>query len=482
MTKRNPLLPIDFKGILGDIKSASSEEDFFSILYELESLSPHVGAAMECPYYFLMPPVLIPKADWPNSLVRYGIDNTSLTQMLSDGFMPLDREMLSKKVLCDLFEPFPPQERYFLVDVDYGQVLHTYYHQIGSKNLDVRMIDRYAKYVPMIKESQELILSIGTIRGQTAYKGKLEDKDRPAEVSVNSREELDELVNFLRQRISLNPNCELWFRGQTRDYLLSDYRREAMSGICPWRGVIDTSLVPSFYRRLHDRIEDMRNYCQACLELTYYSVFCKLNLGAPMYTVRGKGEEPVEKLSDAWEGYAPEFTAKTVVDGEVVETRDYHMGFYGLQNAFFLQHYGLPTSILDITSDLDIALFFAQNNISSSYCKKVDRKTDNPVLYLFILDKRTDRYFRGEKLYEQYRMLRPQRQKCGILAGASLITRNYYSRFIAMKVYLRKEVRYNRVTPEYIFPNSSEDAFLNELLEFERRNSFTWAKPFTYRE
>ena len=71
-------------------------------------------------------------------------------------------------------------------------------------------------------------------------------------------------------------------------------------------------------------------------------------------------------------------------EGNRLLSRDYHHAFDGLQRAFFLQHYGLPSNILDITKDLDTSLFLAQTMVTSEK-RVVEANEGDGVVYAFIL-------------------------------------------------------------------------------------------------
>jgi hypothetical protein len=78
-----------------------------------------------------------------------------------------------------------------------------------------------------------------------------------------------------------------------------------------------------------------------------------------------------------------------------------------------------------------------------------------------------------------YGLLRPQRQNCGVLFGASFINRNDYARFIALKIVLENPIDYTG-DPEYLIPPASEDGFLARLIEFADHNELQLICPWVY--
>jgi len=186
-----------------------------------------------------------------------------------------------------------------------------------------------------------------------------------------------------------------------------------------------------------------------------------------------------ELFARAWGKHVPEMTSTmTVQDGGVVEHHDTHAAFRSLQAGLFLQHYGLESNVLDLTSDIDIALFFAQHRLANNKYVDVDYGRQTPVIYIFILDRHLDPVVNTGALLETYEVLRPKRQRCGILAGASLISRNYYSRFISMKLNLLRPIDAQGFEAGYLFPGPNEDRFLANLLVLRDYAQTSLVKPF----
>lgn len=63
-----------------------------------------------------------------------------------------------------------------------------------------------------------------------------------------------------------------------------------------------------------------------------------------------------------------------------------------------------------------------------------------------------------------------------------MLNRNYYSRFISIKIYLDDFVEYaNHITPDYLFPSKDEDPFLAELLKIKKDEKLKNIVPFELR-
>ncbi len=317
------------------------------------------------------------------------------------------------------------------------------------------------------------------MRGRKAYLGGLEGNyDEVLHLEVSNRSELETIVTKMRDYVATQPAYELWFRGQNQDYLLPDLTALAATGIGPWRSVRDTSLVPSLYRELPRLLPNLSEYLAFCYELAMTSFFIERHLSIPPFAAGQAEESAEEKLEPKFYRHAHRWT--TTVTGGVSgdEVRDYDHTYRDLQRFFFLQHYGLPSTVLDITNDLDVALFFAQNSFQGGHCRPVHPEECNPVLYIFLLDKDLDLYLDSAKLSEHYGLLRPLRQRCGLVSGASFSTRNNYARLLALKVSIRRPIKYADLDADYLMPGPDEDGFLSSLLEYCRDQDFSRIRPF----
>lgn len=460
-----------------DLTDNSSEEQFFDTYSGLESSSPLSGAASECPYYVYMPPTLRPQEHWVDDCRDLQIARGELSQLFSSGFMPMSREVFQKKTLTDFFEALRINSDHTLVDTYYGLMLQKTETGMGNFLLDRAMLERMQQVHAHYKKSPASVLSIGAIRGHAALGDPQADAFSVREIPLSSRVELDRLIT--RVRVGLKGmSAQLWFRGQSSDYRIS--KLSGLEHLCPWRHADDTSLIPSLYRQAWSGSGSRLDYARMLVDLESYILFMRDRLQLKEYTTRQGSSDSVEKLSAAWGSYSGGLTA-TASDqaGNVTAIRDYHPGFSGLQQAFFLQHYGLPSNIMDITSDLDIALYFAQTRVSDGSVHALPEDEYPAVVYLFLLVPLLDRFIDSQSLSEHYGLERPLRQKCGLLCGASYITRNYYSRFIAIKTVLEKPIQYSSdVTTAYVYPDRSEDKFLDALIEYSEKADLHSLKPF----
>ena len=281
---------------------------------------------------------------------------------------------------------------------------------------------------------------------------------------------MNKVLNRLNKYTEQNPEYEIWYRGQPNDYLLPDLRNYAQSMICPWRSELDTSLVPSLYRLLLKLLPNMKEYLRTCFELALISRFIESYFPDTQFS----SSDNFILDNNLYE--------KFLLNQPPDERWDYHVFYQNLQRYFFLQHYGIPSPALDITQDPKVALFFAQNSLQEDQYVPVDFNTSKPILYIFLLDKELDLFINSKEMSEYHRLLRPLRQKCGLITGATFITRNDYSHLLALKIRIEKPIINRNFTAEYLLPSPNEDQFLYSLSDYCDKLNLTRIRPFVLQE
>ena len=490
----NPLL-FPVIALTDQLEETEDSREFADTLSHLESMLPISGTCSEVPWFVLTPPTMEPRQRWMELLRPYGLDPATFRKLFRSAFMPLDQELLVRRSGGIDFLGMVTKNRFVPLDLDYGVTPFSPGQPTWNNfSFTRRASERYAKSYREVAADRTNFLSIGEVRLRRLAPEVA--KSPTGSRSVKSREELDALIALVKSRLA-GSGYEIWFRGQTADYLLDDFSKEARSGFCPWRGQRDSSLVPSLYRVLPKGIAGLKEYARFCKEYALASLFLQYDLHIPDFAVRAPSAPKRESLNSEWYRGTPTFSAAHYDKGAKIEFRmelpgekssmqyseadyvhDYDPVYRGLQKTFFLQHYGLPSNGLDVTSSLDVALFFAQTKVLGSRVLPVRRPVPKPVVYLFLLRPGFDVFASSQELSEEFGLLRPLRQECGMLAGASLINRNDYARFISMKVRLDRPISYGSLTPEYLFPTPAEDTFLERLLRFSEKEDFRMMKPW----
>ncbi|WP_434461123.1 FRG domain-containing protein [Serratia plymuthica] len=140
------------------------------------------------------------------------------------------------------------------------------------------------------------------------------------------------------------------------------------------------------------------------------------------------------------------------------------------------QHYATQTAGLDISFDIETAIFFATyrfnfNSHGKAFHTKVKEGEHNGVIYGFCFRdppvKKTEFLIKDFDLFKTYRPERVIRQNCGLPLFMD------YERNIAITdldfiIYLDKDFDYEgKRKPSYMFPNTKEDLFYGKLLELK---------------
>lgn len=142
------------------------------------------------------------------------------------------------------------------------------------------------------------------------------------------------------------------------------------------------------------------------------------------------------------------------------------------------QHYATQTSGLDISFDIETAIFFAtykmrRNSSGVAYYEKIKKGEHKGVIYGFCfrdpLVKSAEYLISEFDLFRTYKPQRVLRQSCGLpLFGSH--ERNIAVTDLDFVINLDKDFDYEGLRmPEYMFPNVLEDKFYGKLLELKDR-------------
>lgn len=257
----------------------------------------------------------------------------------------------------------------------------------------------------------------------------------------------------------------LLFRGQTSNYLLA---REFPNPFFNVPGLGEVSLVPSVWRRmLGKRRESFHNFrgpspreWSRMLNSTFD--MAQINRRIDAFRVAGNEFFNMFDLEDAKDTVLSEY-AGCQLDMEMVSP-----GLVATL-ATLLQHYGLDSHVLDLTSSLDIAIYFATHEFerSSSGCsyKFVGTNDRKSVLYLLRESNQEMRpYESTERVIQRLAPLRPKRQHC-MVSTTSSAALNLAADFLVAVVLLEFDCTARRAShsTEELFPSTSEDTFLRAL-------------------
>jgi len=243
---------------------------------------------------------------------------------------------------------------------------------------------------------------------------------------VRSRAEIERLVAGIR---SADPSLRMLFRGQTQEHLIKR-SPETSRWLFGEDGVLEPSLVTSASRR-HPALEQVLP--EWCALLT-------------TFLVEACGMEDQRQFRDLTEGFG--------------------LPLFALALA---QHYGLPTSGLDVTDRLDIALFFALMKFEkprASNRANYTRQTNFehlPVLYLLFPPE--SQQFEYERFrVEGFPRGRPDAQSARFMHMGWGHADNACAERIFLALYLDPEGDYDPIpSPRQLFPKDGDDPFASFL-------------------
>ena len=251
---------------------------------------------------------------------------------------------------------------------------------------------------------------------------------------VRNRAEIESLVGAIR---SADPNLCMLFRGQTIEHVIPR-SPETSRWLFGEDAVIEPSLTTSASRR----------------------------------------RPALEQVLPEWSALLNMFLIEACEMEGQREYEDFTSGFgFPLFALALAQHYGLPTSGLDVTDRLDVALFFALMKFDKpegSYRATYSRQTEfkkMPVLYLLFPPEQQ------QFDYEQYRAGgiprgRPDAQSARFMHMGWGHADNGCAERIFLALYLEPEGDYGPIpTPAQLFPKGADDPF-GHFLEHTNARSF----------
>lgn len=251
------------------------------------------------------------------------------------------------------------------------------------------------------------------------------------EFVVRSKSELDEILSEPRRTHYRNEGS-LWFRGQTKEYT---FRRAVPNPVRRLDSGAEISIVPGAYRQSGAEydftipVAEQRSFTHLLTDLV--------------------PENGNARLDAVWSH-----------DPMRVE-----------------QHYATQTSGLDVTPDIDSALFFATNRFQwndrgQAFHRQIPRGEHQGVIYCFRFCappvKESEYLIRDFTLFKTYRPERILRQRCGLpLFGED--ERNIAVTDIDCIIKLASDFDWEQSkSPKHMFPPKSEDPFYKKVLELKR--------------
>jgi FRG domain len=274
------------------------------------------------------------------------------------------------------------------------------------------------------------------------------------------------LKDVLRQveKLRAENSRPLLFRGQTSSYPLN---RERPNPHLQVNGFGEISLLPSLWRRMLEKNPSSFHEFRSPLILDW----------EPVILDRFDMNEVRRSIEQINAGGGWIYTAQDMEDSNDPLLHEYGRDLLDLTMghdlnladclATLLKHYGLVSPVLDLTSSLDVALFFAshrlQRDTNGLRYTFVGSNNGRSVLYVFRQDKTEMREYEHERVMNKLRPLRPERQSCVICLSSSYAL-NLAADFLVgvIKMDFPHELP-RKFTTSDLFPGEAEDKFLSAL-------------------
>ncbi len=274
----------------------------------------------------------------------------------------------------------------------------------------------------------------------------------------------------------------LLFRGQTEHYAL---RRERQNPRLSIPGIGEVSLLPSLWRELW-RTKPMSfatfappDPVEWQLVLSHRWPLADIDRRVAQANEAGDWIHSYQDMEDSDDELLREYGR---LQNDILMGASYNLADL---LSMLLQHYGLRSPVLDLTSDLDVALFFATHRliIEEGQAKYhfVGNNGGAAVLYVFREDPREMNVHGHDRVVDRVKPLRPLRQSC-VICRSGPFALNLASDFVVgiLKLEFNFEPNDQPFRTTELFPGQREDLFLDALksrqLFAERLLDFSFAE------
>ncbi|KAB7613751.1 FRG domain-containing protein [Amylibacter sp. SFDW26] len=274
---------------------------------------------------------------------------------------------------------------------------------------------------------------------------------------AKSEQDVREFVKKIQTKF---PTKQLCFRGQTSHYTLN---REVKNPKLNHPDLGETSLVPSVWRHMLNSTLNVFPEFVGIPLLFWSSILYKMwpmdEIHSREKALQTKGEwlytaSDMEDCSDELLRAFGKFRLDLLVDEAVFQT--------GLLT--MMQHYGLPTPFLDLTSELDVAIFFATHKFGfdNTHAAYDFAGTNGQQSIIYVLSLREVDMHTNERnrVMQMAKPERPRRQSCVVCstnAWSINLPADYIVGAILMDYEMTQAGRYG--TPD-LFPSPDDDPFL----------------------
>ena len=415
---------------------------------------------------------------WASSLSDYSADGCIVTDLITNGVIPIAREDDELLVFdTEIGTPFLLKDNcvFYVFDIADDNGAMIFEANIYRKRLMTRLCYEYDFAVPPFQiVSQQIDL--------------LAKKEIPCnvvnvrdlfceipEITVKTWHELNNAINNIKRVL---PDYDIWFRGQSKEYTSPRDSNVISKLQLPQQFENYPSLVPSLGRMSslsEDKGEVFNHYSNWMSAfniwlLSQNSIF-KKEYPRKFDEIMGL----LYSLNIDYHKYLKNHDNRRGLPDEIEELLDGSEWIYYF-SSLCMQQYGMLTSYLDITNDLDTAVYFTHAKYDIHTKKFINNEyidgIGTRVIYIFA--KPYDRGFhfidhptlKNQSLTLSWDIeipLRLSRQNCGILSGSTINRKNIYANWIVCKIVIDCPEIVSNKTSEELFPSQSIDSLFSFL-------------------
>jgi len=259
---------------------------------------------------------------------------------------------------------------------------------------------------------------------------------------------------------------KLLFRGQTAHH---ETTRLIKNPYLLIEGLGETSLIPSIWRNLlKNRPQSFHHFYGFSLPQWSEIILSQFNMqevDRRVADLRNRGEW-IYSPQDMEDSDDPLVSLFGRVRLDLMMGQDHNLA--DLLNTL-LQHYGLLSPYLDLSSDLRVAMFFSSHrfipNRNDTHYQFVGSNGSKSILYLFKHKQDEMAEYAHDRVLHDLQPLRPKRQSC-VVCRSSPYAINLASLYLVGAIRIDFELpESERLSTQEIFPDVHEDNFLAALLK-----------------
>lgn len=285
-------------------------------------------------------------------------------------------------------------------------------------------------------------------------------RNKVPQYKVDNIETLLEIVSQFKN--SMESGRNVYFRGQGKHHSLN--RHPKINILLYGNEIVNELSLPTSASREGFDFD------------TFYARL-QLHIHAMMYA--DISAEEFEELFEHWKiwSHYPPCLNEKIINQNEKWFKLYYSYEWDLMIMALAQHYGVPTHGLDITTDLNVAIWFALNKWYSyqeegrEYCwyKTVEREEKNdicdyPVIYLVATDENL-KHDLDQVEFSGLQALRPERQKANLHYGGWGLHTNICGEDVVAAIHLGAKFKPEKLfATEYLFPDLESDSFYKQLL------------------